>query len=356
MSAMRTIIVGSTKPFAGKTGICVALLGELRERGIDAGYFKPYGTMPYRDGDVLTDRDAYYINSTLPKPAPMASVCAIVRSERFVEEVLLGREPTPSDRVADAFASVSVGHDVMVVEGPSDVFQGMTAGVHLCAVADLLDGRVLLVDHPEHLELPDAVLGAADCLGARLGGVVLNRIHESRSAEIADRVVPFYRGRNIPYFGMIEDDPTLGSITVAELVDELGGTVLCAEDRLDQPVESFMIGAMGQEKALRFFRRKARKAVITGGDRADVQLAALETSTSAVVLTGNMPPSSLVLARADQLGVPMVLVDMDTLTAVERLEGIMGQVRLHGPGKADRIREMFVAGVAVDDLLKAFGL
>ncbi len=353
---MRTIIVASTEPYAGKTGICVALLGELRERGVDAGYFKPYGTMPYRDGDLLTDRDAFYINSTLAKPGPVASVCAIVRSERFVEEVLLAREPSPSDRVADAFAIASKGRDVMVVEGPSDVFQGMAAGVHLCAVADLLDGRVLLVDHPEHLELPDAVLGAADCLGVRLGGVVLNRIHESRAVEIAEHLVPYYKGRGIPYFGMIGDDPTLGSITVNELVDELGGTVLCAEDRLDEPVESFMIGAMGQEKALRFFRRKAHKAVITGGDRADVQMAALETSTTAIVLTGNMPPSSFVLARADELGVPMVLVDMDTLTAVEKLEGIMGQVRLHGPGKADRMREMFRAGVSVDDLFAAFGL
>jgi BioD-like phosphotransacetylase family protein len=356
MSTMRTIIVASTKPYAGKTGICVALLGELRERGLDAGYFKPYGTMPHRDGDVLTDRDAFYINSTLPKPGPIGSVCAIVRSERFIEEVLLGREPSPSDRVRDAFATASEGRDVMVVEGPSDVFQGMAAGVQLCAVADLLDGRVLLVDHPEHLELPDSVLGAADCLGARLGGIVLNRIHESRAHDILEHLVPFYATRGVTYFGMLEDDPTLGSITVSELVDALGGTVLCAEDHLDEPVESFMIGAMGQEKALRFFRRKAHKAVLTGGDRADVQLAALETSTSALVLTGNMPPLSLVLARADQLGVPMILVDMDTLTAVEKLEGIMGQVRLHGPGKADRIREMFVAGVRVDDLLAAFGL
>ena len=353
---MCTIIVGSTKPYAGKTGICVALLGELRERGFDAGYFKPYGTMPYRDGDVMTDRDAFYINSTLAKPGPIGSMCAIVRSERFVEEVLLGREPAPSERVRDAFATVSKGRDVMVVEGPSDMFQGMAAGVNLCSVADLLDARVLMVDHPEHLEIPDAVLGAADCLRERLGGVVLNRIHEARAAAIFEHVVPFYATRKIPYFGMLADDPTLGSITVAELVDELGGTVLCAEDHMDQPVESFMIGAMGQEKALRFFRRRAHKAVITGGDRADVQLAALETSTSALVLTGNMPPSSLVLARADELGVPMVLVDMDTLSAVEKLEGIMGQVRLHGPGKADKIREMFVAGVAVDDLLAAFGL
>jgi len=45
-----------------------------------------------------------------------------------------------------------------------------------------------------------------------------------------------------------------------------------------------MVGAMGQEQALNFLEVKANKAVITGGDRADVQLAALETSTKCLIL------------------------------------------------------------------------
>ena len=62
------------------------------------------------------------------------------------------------------------------------------------------------------------------------------------------------------------------------------------------------------------------------------------------------------LARAEELGVPMILVDMDTLTAVERMEQLLGRVRLHEPGKAARIRELLAADVAVDDLLAAFGV
>ncbi|MHB8925148.1 MAG: DRTGG domain-containing protein, partial [Coriobacteriia bacterium] len=87
---------------------------------------------------------------------------------------------------------------------------------------------------------------------------------------------------------------------------------------------------------------------------ADVQLAALETNTRAIILTGNMPPSSLVLARAEELGVPMILVDTDTLSAVEKMEALMGRTRLHDAGKAARIREMFEASVSVDELIAAF--
>jgi BioD-like phosphotransacetylase family protein len=63
-----------------------------------------------------------------------------------------------------------------------------------------------------------------------------------------------------------------------------------------------------------------------------------------------------VLARADELGVCSIVVDTDTLTAVEQLDALFGHVRLHGPGKADRMRRMFADEVAIDDLLAACGV
>ena len=73
-------------------------------------------------------------------------------------------------------------------------------------------------------------------------------------------------------------------------------------------IENFSIGAMNVEQALTYFRRIPRKAVITGGDRADIQLAALETDTVALVLTGNLFPAPVVQtagcppARTDHSG------------------------------------------------------
>jgi BioD-like phosphotransacetylase family protein len=220
----------------------------------------------------------------------------------------------------------------------------------------MVDAKVLLVERWGTLALPDALLSARDCLGERLVGVIFNFVRESERPALNDHAVPHLERHGVRCFGALPADPVLSSVTVAEIVSALGGTVLTAEEHLDADVESFMVGAMGQEKALRFFRRKSHKAVITGGDRADVQLAALETSTNAIILTGNLPPATLVLARADEIGVPMIMVDMDTLTAVERMEALMGHVRLHGPGKADRIRAMFAQSVRTDELFEAFGI
>jgi uncharacterized protein len=353
---VNTIIVTSTRPYAGKSGICIALIKELEARGLDVGYFKPFGTMPERVGGRLTDQDAHYVNGGLRRPSAIEDVCPVVKTRELLETAMAGGTPDVRPSVVEGYRRVGEGRDVVVVEGPSDVFQALALQLSICQLAQLLDSRVLLVDRPERIDFPDEVLGAADCLEKHLAGVVFNHVDPAQWEYVTDHVASFVIARGIPCFGSIPTDPLLTSVSVAEIVESLGGSVLSAEDRLDATVESVMIGAMGQDKALRFFRRKARKAVVTGGDRADVQLAALETNTSALVLTGNFPPSSIVLARAEDLGVPMVLVDMDTLSAVERMEQLLGRVRLHEPGKAARIRELLTANVALPDLLAAFGI
>jgi BioD-like phosphotransacetylase family protein len=354
---MRTIIITSTKPYTGKSGLAVALITYLADHGHDVGYFKPYGTMPVSVDGVITDEDALYINRVLKRPSAIADVCPVVRSQAFIEQVLAtGQSPVPQDAILAAFGRCAEGRDVMVVEGPTEPSQGSSVGLHAHAVAELLDAPVILVDRPRPTDLPEDALWVCDQLRARLAGVVLNGIDESRLAFVRTRVAPFLEGRGIDVFGVIEQDPSLGSVTVEEIVDVLGGTVLTAADRLSDSVESYMVGAMGQEKALRFFRRKVNKAVITGGDRADVQLAALETSTRCIVLTGNQLPSTAVLSRAEELGVPMILVDTDTLTAVERMETLLGRVHLHDPEKAARIRALLERDVDVPRLLAAVGL
>lgn len=353
---MRTIIVTSTKPYTGKSGMCIALIGHFAARGLDVGYFKPYGSMPVVDGDITTDEDALYVNRVLPRPSELADVCPVVRSQALIERVLAGEEPFADADVLAAFERCAAGRDVMVVEGPTEPAQGASVGLSALRVAALLDARILLVDRPRPTDLPEDAVWVGQLYGEALGGVVLNGIDESRLPVARGRVSEFLERRGIPVLGVIAHDPELSAVTVSEIVSALGGTVLTASDRVEDTVESFMVGAMGQDKALRFFRRKANKAVITGGDRADVQLAALETSTRCIVLTGNQMPGAAVMSRAEDLGVPMVLVDTDTLTAVERMEALFGRVHLHDPQKAARIREMFERDVDLGRLSAVFGL
>lgn len=355
MRTVECLIVASTEPYAGKTGVTAALLLEAAERGHIAGYFKPFGTMPITAGDHETDSDAAYLSSLAALKAPVHIVCPVVRTHELIEQVLAGEAPPVIDRVLESYGIISKGVQVVFVEGPSDLSQGAVFGLNLQRLAGMLCGRVLLVHRPGSSELPEELVHAQDVLGDNLLGVLFNDVSQARLNATTTRVTDYLRSVGITVFGTIPHDSALSAVSVAEIVSELDGVALAGESGLEEPVESFMVGAMGQEKALRYFRRRARKAVVTGGDRSDVQLAALETDTRCVICTGGMAPSSIVLSRADELGIPMVLVEMDTLSAVERMEVLFGHVRVHDANKVARIRELLGAHADVDSLFAALG-
>jgi uncharacterized protein len=143
---------------------------------------------------------------------------------------------------------------------------------------------------------------------------------------------------------------------VAELQKKLDAEVLCRSDRLDLMVESLTIGAMNVNSALKYFRQRHNMAVVTGGDRTDLQLAALETSTQCLILTGHIPPTKTILTRAEEMEIPILSVDLDTLTTVEIIDQAFGQVRLHEPIKVDCVCQMTAEYIDCDRLLLALGL
>jgi BioD-like phosphotransacetylase family protein len=109
------------------------------------------------------------------------------------------------------------------------------------------------------------------------------------------------------------------------------------------------VGAMSVESALPRFRRQLNKAVFTGGDRTDIQAAALETSTTCLVLTGNFSPP-----RRCQRAEPgaVLLVSDNTLEAVEHVE-IFGKTSLAQPEKLSRFQAMLAEHVDYTGLMKA---
>ncbi len=96
--------------------------------------------------------------------------------------------------------------------------------------------------------------------------------------------------------------------------------------------------------------------MITGGDRSDIQIAALETPTRCLILTGELRPRHTVLARAEELGVPVLLVAEDTLTTVATIENLLGKLRVREPRKAEHAVEQFETHLDLPRLDAALGL
>ena len=140
--------------------------------------------------------------------------------------------------------------------------------------------------------------------------------------------------------GILHQNSLLASISVREIAKQLSARILCRSDRLDLMVESLMIGAMNVNAALEYFRKYRNKAVVTGSDRTDLHFAALETSTSCLILTGTTPPDPILLSRAEDLEVPVLAVNLDTLTTIEIIENSFGKARIQEDIKINCIQEL----------------
>ena len=224
----------------------------------------------------------------------------------------------------------------MVLEGANHWAEGSLVGLSLDQVSDMLQAPVLLIARYRAATTLDAILSVQRYLRDRLIGVLINGVEEPQFDFVRNQMALFLEQRDIPVFATLGQDSQLAGVTVADLHDHLGGQLIGNPAWASKVVEHLLIGAMGADAALSHFRRRTNKAVFTGGDRVDIQLAALETSTSALVLTGNIRPSPIVIDRAEERQVPIILVTDDTLTTVERAEGIFGHIRFKQEAKIVR--------------------
>jgi BioD-like phosphotransacetylase family protein len=157
---------------------------------------------------------------------------------------------------------------------------------------------------------------------------------------VEELLSPYLEREGIPVLGAVPSDRMLRSINVGDLAHLIDGRVLCGEDFLDNMVEDIVVGAMSAEHALSIFRKRRNICVVTGGDRSDIQLAAMESGARCLILSGNLHPSSIILGKAEEMGIPIILVSSDTFTTAERAEMIIRSARTHEEVKLKRLEEL----------------
>ncbi|MFB6084157.1 MAG: phosphotransacetylase family protein [Halorientalis sp.] len=351
---MNPILVSSTEASTGKTAVALALARHAADAGESVGYMKPKGTRLQSAVGKTLDQDPMLAREILDLDEQMHEMEPIVYSPTFVQEAVRGREDLAAlhDSVTDNYAAIAEGKDAVVIEGAGEYTTGGIIDLTDPDLAALLDARVLLIanyDEPSDL---DDVLAAADAFGDRLGGVLFNGVSDDEFDELTEDVIPFLRERGVTVFGAIPEVQELSGVTVGELADELGADVLTSDAATDAYVERFLVGAMGREAALSGFRRSREAAVITGGDRSDIQTAALGApGVECLLLTGGHRPSGAVVGRAEEAGKPILLVQGDTRTTIDRAEAVIRSGRTRDPGTVERMGELLADAVDVDSLL-----
>jgi BioD-like phosphotransacetylase family protein len=326
------LLIGSCEPFSGKSAVVLGLARQLGREGVSVLFGKPLATSA---ADFPMDPEVRFVGTTLGLPDEQLLPSLRVLEPATAQARLLAADLEAGDALDDLRRRIAAEAERLVLlEAAGTLSEGLLFGLSLAQLAKELDAQVVLVQPWSDSRSVEPLLEARQQLGDRLAGVVLNSVAPEGLAALRAVVEPALERLGLQVLGVMPRSPLLRSVTVEELVRRLEARVLCCEDRLDLLVETLSIGAMNVNSAMEFFRRRRNMAVVTGADRTDIQLAALEASTQCLILTGVGDPLPQLISRAEELEVPVLKVDHDTLTTVETIDAAFGHGRLHEAVKA----------------------
>ncbi len=355
MPNSKKLLIGSIEPYSGKTAAVLGLGLQLKQRGLDIAYGKPIETCATERLEVCPDEDLRFIANTLELSRDRVKPTLFSLDSETIQTRLADQAQADYTTQLNQYRELDDAA-LLLIEGPGTLDEATLFDLSLPQIAAQTDAPILLVARFQSILVVDSLLAAKQKLGSRLLGVLINDVPDDQMPLVETTVKDCLARHQIKVFGILPSSPVMRSVSVGELVERLDADVLCCADRTDALVESLSIGAMNVNSALKYFRRADNMAVVTGGDRADIQLAALETATQCLILTGHMPPRPDILNRAKELEVPILSVDLDTLTTVEKIEKAFQQVRLQGPIKTECIRLLMEQYFDIDQLLSALAL
>ncbi len=355
MANAKYLLIGSIEAYSGKSATILGIIPYLQAKGLAIAYGKPLGISTSNNSTEMVEEDVRFIASALNLSKDRVNLPLLYLNSQTILQRLCGQDTTDYPRLLQQNIQ-QANADLVILEGPATIWEGSLFALSAGQIAGLVDAHILLVVRYNSLTLIDSLLAAKQYLGDRCLGVVINDIPFEELESVKNTIEPYLESQGIAVIGAIPKNNLLRSVSVREIAKQLDAKVLCRHDRLDLMVESLSIGAMNVNSALEYFRQRTNMAVVTGGDRAELQMAALETSTQCLILTGNVPPQPFILSRAEDLEVPVLSVDFDTLTTVEIVDRAFGQVRIQELIKVNCIQQLMEKYFDFERLLQILSL
>jgi len=350
------LYVISTQDFTGKSAVCVALMHRMQQDGYKVGYFKPFSSAARVRGESRIDEDARFVKETFDLPESIEDLAPIVLTDQNLKKHLSSGGNNYAEVVKTAAERVSRGRDVVVTEGSANFREGYVVDLSPVKMVEMLDAQVVsVVGYQSNLQIIDDALTALTRMGNRLLGVIINAVPADRLEYVKDLVKPYLEQHGVNLLAILPYQSILGSVSIGEINDALEGQVICY-GCYNELVENLVVASAGIEHSLEYFKRVNNKAVIVGADRPDIQMDALDTSTRALIITGQLEPVAQVRERAELEDVAVILSPFDTLTTIERMENMFNRSRFHQIEKIRRFESLLSNEIDFKSFYQKIGL
>ena len=339
---MSVLYIAGTEHGAGATALAAATARHLAAQGRSVSLVKPLrlvdeGSPPGPDPDV--EFYAKAASATGPAAGPMEATAA-----------QLAQDPGLVRSAAETVAGLAGDGRSVIVEGLAVDTDTADASA---ALAGALNARVIVASTYQPSMTGQELRQAADQFGESLAGVVLNRVYRHRAHDATARLGPAIEAEGVRLLGAVPEDRRMLAPSVRDLAEHLDGEFLLFPERGGDLVEYVMTGGWFLDQGVHVFSRRDNKAVVVRGDRPDLQMAALETSTVCLVLTGGITPIQYVTYHAEQEEVPLIQTPHSTLETLQRLHTVDQRVSVRHAEKVARYADLMAQHCRMDEVLGA---
>ena len=319
--------LSSLRERAGKSFLSIGFIQKLKKEKKKFAYFKPIG-VPKAAFSNKADPDVRFILKTVYQtdhPYDFISPVSIPDAY-YVDLVDESKKEEFLQKIKNAYDKISKDVDYIIIEGNPSIRKFIRVGLDDVSIAQILGiNELIYVSTDSSDRCIDNFFFTKnyfDSHNISFKGILFNKIDFEYIARIKELTEDHINKYDIPVLGIIEKSIELFSPRVIEIKEQIGGELINEQSSsgLNNLVETYLIGAMNSQAALKYLRQVHRAAFITGGDRTDLAMAALDQDVSVLILTGFMQPDMGVITAANKKKIPIILSPSDTYTTMRNLE------------------------------------
>ena len=332
-----SLLLVSTRTGSGKTTIGLGMAKNWQEEGEDVGYLKPWADRLGDKESLVYDKDAEAFKHTLNLPGNLDQFSIVPDYETFIENPPMEEKET-TESLIERYDKISKNKNITLIEGPRNFSFGTYLGLSASDIAKELESKIIIVANGDLGVIMDKALickSIFESCGLDVMGTVINMAEDRE--EMLKLAKPALEKKGLRVLGIVPNQRKISYLTPRRIAEELGGKILAGEGGLDREVGHTAVGALTVSRALGPMRKRRNIALITGGDRTDMQLASFEVSTSCLILSGGIFPDQTVLSKAEQDDIPVLLVSEYTYDVAKKVEHIVPTIK---PGEEDKIESI----------------
>ncbi|MEW6026065.1 MAG: DRTGG domain-containing protein [Planctomycetota bacterium] len=369
---MRTLFVSSVGDAAGKNMLIAGIGKKMLADKYRVGFLKPLANKPHLHERITSDEDALFFHNIFNLEDPVKHLTSLVVNDELFRNIISGDEKAElADKVKESIEKLSANKDVLLVKGLGRFYRGASLGLSKhrsdrASEHNLIrnfNWPTILIDgfQANRFALPidiiDGFIMAKKVLGNLLAGVIFNYVPANQMEYLKDKIVPFLQKEHkIETLGLIPALPRLKALSIREIKTMLQAELLSGVDQEDKIVEEFCISTMNMENDIRYFRDTKCNAVIVSGDRVEIQLAALESRVECLILTGKLYPPDIVLSKAEEMNVPVLVVRDTSLETSRKIERLRKHFGLYTPSKIDEAIKLVQKNVSIKGIYRKLGM